>query len=62
MVVQFMHSAERFGIWAHPLASEGPDEDTKPNNGVRGQLMKINFKKKSRILLSSRSEETAIPL
>jgi hypothetical protein len=28
---------------AHPLASEGPDEDTKPNNGVRGQLMKTYF-------------------
>jgi hypothetical protein len=44
LVVQLVHSAERFDIWAHPLASEGPDEDTKPNNGVRGQLMKIYFK------------------
>ena len=44
LVVQLVHSAECFGIWAHPLASEGPDEDAKPNNGVRGQLMKINFK------------------
>jgi hypothetical protein len=26
------------------LGFEG-DEDTEPNNGVRGQLMKINFKK-----------------
>jgi hypothetical protein len=32
------------GIWAHPLALEGPDEDAKPNNGVRGQLMMIYFK------------------
>jgi hypothetical protein len=43
LVVQLMHSAECFGIWAHPLASEGPDEDAKPNNGVKGQLMKIYF-------------------
>jgi hypothetical protein len=35
LVVQFMHSRECFGIWAHPLASEGPDEDTKSNNGIR---------------------------
>jgi hypothetical protein len=27
------------------VASEGPDEDAEPNDGVRGQLMKINFKK-----------------
>jgi hypothetical protein len=43
LVVQLVHSTERLGIWAHPLASEGPDEDTKPNNGARGQLMKIYF-------------------
>jgi hypothetical protein len=39
-----MHAAEGFGILVHPLASEGPDEDVEPNNGVRSQLMKINFK------------------
>jgi hypothetical protein len=44
LIVQLVHSAERFGIWAHPLDSEGLDEDAKPNNGVRGQLMKIYFK------------------
>jgi hypothetical protein len=43
LVVQLVHSVECLGIWAHPLASEGPDEDAKPNNGVRGQLMKIYF-------------------
>jgi hypothetical protein len=43
LVVQLVHSAERFGIWAHPMASEGPVEDAKPNNGVRGQLMNIYF-------------------
>jgi hypothetical protein len=43
VIVQLVHSAERFGIWAHPLALEGPDEDAKPNNGIRGQLMKIYF-------------------
>jgi hypothetical protein len=42
-VVQLVHSAECFGIWAHPLALEGQDEDAKPNNGVRGKLMKIYF-------------------
>jgi hypothetical protein len=41
LVVQLVHSAERFGIWAHPLPSEGPDEDAKPNDGVKGHLMKI---------------------
>jgi hypothetical protein len=43
--VQLMHSAECFGIWVHPLASEGLDEDAEPNDSVRGQMMKINFKK-----------------
>jgi hypothetical protein len=45
LVVQLVHSAKCFGIRAHPLASEGPDKDTKPNNGVRGKLMEIYFKK-----------------
>jgi hypothetical protein len=43
LVMQLMHPVECFGIWAHPLASKGLDEDTKPNNGIRGQLMKIYF-------------------
>jgi hypothetical protein len=44
LVVQLMHSAECFGIWVHPLASKGPDEDAEPNDSVRRQLMKIYFK------------------
>jgi hypothetical protein len=43
LIVQLMHSTESFGIWAHPLASEGPDKDAEPNNSVRIQLMKIYF-------------------
>jgi hypothetical protein len=43
LVVQLVQSTERFGIWAHPLALESPDEDAKSYNGIRGQLMKINF-------------------
>jgi hypothetical protein len=43
LIVQLMHSAESFGIWAHPLASEGPDEDAEPNDSVRSQLMKVYF-------------------
>jgi hypothetical protein len=62
LVVQLMHLVECFSIWAHPLASEGPDEDAKPNNGVWGQLMKINFKIFSRPLLSSRLEGIAVSL
>jgi hypothetical protein len=43
LIVQFMHSAECFDIWIHPLALKGPDEDAKPNDNIRGQLMKIDF-------------------
>jgi hypothetical protein len=42
LIVQFMHSAECFGIWVHPLAPKGPNEDVEPNDSIRGQLMKIN--------------------
>jgi hypothetical protein len=34
LIVQLVHSAEGFNIWAHPLASKGPDKDAEPNNGV----------------------------
>jgi hypothetical protein len=44
LIVQLMHSTECFGIWIHPLASKGPNEDAESNDSVRGQLMKINFK------------------
>jgi hypothetical protein len=43
LVMQLMHSVESFGIRVYSLASESPDEDTEPNDGIRGQLMKINF-------------------
>jgi hypothetical protein len=36
LIVQSMHSAECFGIWVHPLAPKGPDEDAKPNDSIRG--------------------------
>jgi hypothetical protein len=44
LIVKFMYSAESFGEWLHPLTSEGPDVNAEPNNGVRGQLMKVNLK------------------
>jgi hypothetical protein len=43
LIMQLMHSAESFGIWTHPLASEGLDIDAESNNGVGSQLMKIYF-------------------
>jgi hypothetical protein len=42
--MKFMYSAEGFGEWLHPLTLEGPDVNAEPNNGVRGQLMKVNLK------------------
>ena len=44
LVVKFMYSAEGFGERLHPLTSESPDIHAEPNNGVRGQLMKVNLK------------------
>jgi hypothetical protein len=35
LIMKLMYSAEAFGKWFYPLASEGPDVDTKPNDGVR---------------------------
>jgi hypothetical protein len=44
LVMQLVHPAESFGIMTHPLASEGLDVDTKSNNCVGCQLMKVYFK------------------
>jgi hypothetical protein len=35
LIMKLMYSAEAFGKWFYPLASEGPYVDTKPNDGVR---------------------------
>jgi hypothetical protein len=42
LVVQFVYSAKTFGEWFHPLASEGLDINTQPNDSVRRQLMKVD--------------------
>jgi hypothetical protein len=34
LIMKLMYSAETFGKWFYPLASEGLDVDTKPNDGV----------------------------
>ena len=44
LIVKFMYSVEGFGEWLHPLTSEGPDVNAEPNNGVTGQLIKVNLK------------------
>jgi hypothetical protein len=33
--MELVHSAEAFTKWLHPLASESPDINTKPNDSVR---------------------------
>jgi hypothetical protein len=43
LVVKFMYSVEGFGERLHRLTSESPDIHVEPNNGVRGQLMKVNL-------------------
>jgi hypothetical protein len=43
LIMQLVHSAESFGIWDHPLASEGLDIESESNNSVGSQLMKIYF-------------------
>jgi hypothetical protein len=35
LIMKLVHSAEAFGKWFHPRASEGPYINTKPNDGVR---------------------------
>jgi hypothetical protein len=35
LIMKFVHSAEAFGKWFHPLASEGPDINAKSNDSVR---------------------------
>jgi hypothetical protein len=42
--VKFVHPVEGFGKWLHSLASKSLDKDAEPNDSVRSQLMKINFK------------------
>jgi hypothetical protein len=44
LVVKFVHPVESFGIRIHSLASESPYVDTKSNNSIGGQLMKVYFK------------------
>jgi hypothetical protein len=44
LVMQLVHPIESFGIRTHPLASEGQDIDTKSNNCIGCQLMKVYFK------------------
>jgi hypothetical protein len=43
LVMQLMHSAESFSIRVHLLALKSLDEDTKPNDSIRGQLMQIDL-------------------
>jgi hypothetical protein len=35
LIMKLVHSAETFGKWFHPLASESPDINTKPNDSIR---------------------------
>jgi hypothetical protein len=44
LVVQLMNSTKVVGKRLHRLASEGPDINTKPNDSVRSQLMKVDPK------------------
>jgi hypothetical protein len=44
LVVQLMNSTEAVGKRLHRLASESPDINAKPDNGVGSQLMKIDPK------------------
>jgi hypothetical protein len=48
--MKLVHPTESFGQRVHSLASESPDKDAEPNDGVRSQLMKINFKSFQNIL------------
>jgi hypothetical protein len=41
--MKLVHPAESFGKRLHSLASKSPDKDAEPNDGIRSQLMKINF-------------------
>ena len=52
LIMKFMYSAECIGERLYPLTSESPDVHAEPNNGVGGQLMKINpeFSKTSTII------------
>jgi hypothetical protein len=44
LVMKLMYLVEPFGVSALSLALECPDVNDEPDNSVRGQLMKIDFK------------------
>jgi hypothetical protein len=35
LIMKLVYSAEAFGKWFYPLASESPDTNAKPNDSVR---------------------------
>jgi hypothetical protein len=43
LIQKFVHAAEAFCAWLYPLASYCPNEDSHPQYGFRGQLMKENL-------------------
>jgi hypothetical protein len=44
LVMQLMNSTKAVGKRLHRLASESPDINAKPDNGVRSQLMRKDTK------------------
>jgi hypothetical protein len=44
LVMQLVHPTESFGIRTHTLALEGPNVETKSNDCIGCQLMKVYFK------------------
>jgi hypothetical protein len=40
LIQKFVHAAEALRAWLYPLASYCPDEDSHPQYGFEGQLMK----------------------
>jgi hypothetical protein len=44
LILQLVHPAESFGIGTHTLASEGPYVDSKCNDCIGCQLMKVYLK------------------
>jgi hypothetical protein len=40
LIQKFVHAAETLRAWLYPLAYYCPDEDSDPQYGFRGQLMK----------------------
>jgi hypothetical protein len=43
LIQKFVHAAEAFCAWLYPLAFYCPDEDSHPQYGFGGQLMKENL-------------------